>query len=72
MRHTEYTANHAMADAVPMLRAHAAERARWAAVLAAPSRTRTHYKPAPRPMPEWVHVGLSVVGFAFVGLLLAL
>lgn len=68
MRHSEYTANQALAataarkpDARIPTRA---ESARHAA--------RQHYKPAPVGMPTWVHACIGVVGFAFVGALLAL
>lgn len=68
---TEFTANQSLAE---VSAAQAAERARWAAVLAAPSKARRHYKPAPEPsrVAHWARVGVSVCGFAFVGVLLAL
>lgn len=69
--HTEHTANQALAT---LTEAQAAERARWARVLAAPSKARQHYKPAPAPsrVVAWARVGASVAGWAFVGVLLAL
>lgn len=68
---TESTANQAMADKAA---AEAAERARWAAKLAAPSRAAQHYKPAPSKSRAsvWAQVAVSLTLFAGVGVLLAL
>lgn len=68
---TESTANQALADQAA---AEAAERARWAAKLAAPSRASRHYKPAPRASraADWAKAAVSVALFAGVGVLLAL
>lgn len=68
MRHTEYTANQALAIAAARKPAPtmptAAESARHAA--------RQHCKPAPRPMPEWLHAAIALVSFAAIGAMLAL